>query len=105
MAESEDIEMRVNDLAQSPIGPTPTPGMRGVGGSRPGGSAENASGSGDEVSLSERARLLHKAKAALSAQQEEVRAAVLEAVRRQLDEGSYEIPLDELAVRLLRLLK
>lgn len=105
MAESEDIEMRVNDLAQSPIGPTPASGMRGVGNSRPGGNAESASSGGDEVSLSERARLLHKAKAALSARQEEVRAAVLEAVRRQLDEGSYEVPLDELAARLLKLLK
>lgn len=102
--ESEEIEMRINDIAQSPIGPSPTSAARSVAGSRPGNGVEGAHNGGDEVNLSDRARLLHKAKTALAAAHE-ARSAQFEAVQQQLADGTYRVPLDELAAKLLKFLR
>ncbi len=104
---TEDIDMRINDIAQPPIGSSPAPGARGVAGGRPGSGSDGSNNRSDEVNLSDRALLLHKAEAALSAAPEATlrSASRLDAVRRQLEDGSYRIPLDELAAKLLKLLR
>jgi flagellar biosynthesis anti-sigma factor FlgM len=58
----------------------------------------------DKASLSEQARLLAKAHAALE-ETPDVRAARVDQLHEQVQSGNYEVPIDALAKRLLSRLK
>jgi flagellar biosynthesis anti-sigma factor FlgM len=58
----------------------------------------------DEATLSERARMLAKARTNL-ADAADVRTDVVEGLRQQIQDGVYQIPYDTLAQRLLAAIK
>ena len=73
-----------------------------VDGARPSSSeASSPAHNRDEAVLSAQARALGRARAAL-AEVPEIRAERVSAVRAQIESGTYRIPYDQLAGRLLR---
>lgn len=74
--------------------------------SRPGGQekrSETLAGK-DRASLSENARLLARARARLD-ESPQARAEVVDALKGQIANGTYQVPLEELVQRLLHQLK
>jgi negative regulator of flagellin synthesis FlgM len=95
------VPVKIRDDSGLPQGIHPR--LRGVQPSRPDPAAAGPSAgkpSGDRVELSDQARALHAAKEALS-QLPEVRQDLVKDLRERVKAGTYAVPADKIAERML----
>jgi negative regulator of flagellin synthesis FlgM len=97
----------MGDNRINPYGPGPeTAATRARGVSRPGETATGRpaggpAGGDDSLRLTDTATLLRQAEARLKAQPD-IDAARVEAIRKRIDAGQYQVDAERLAARLLR---
>ena len=92
--------MKIDSLPPSPLSPNQTDGASPV---KSGGHSDQTArvhGSSDRADLSDRGRLLGKARAALQTLPE-VNEDKVKDVKQRVANGTYTVPADELARRLL----
>lgn len=91
--------MKIENSGLPPLSPKPADGSKRVEKKNSLGDVRAARVSQDRVEMSEDARLLSKARAALGAV-EGTNLERLAAIRRQIDNGDYTVQVTELARRL-----
>lgn len=92
--------MKVENNSINPLLPNKAEGSRPVERQSQPGEASSISGAKDKAELSERARLLAKARVKL-AESPDVDMERIERLQQKIREGTFSIPYEELARRLL----
>ena len=92
--------MKIENNGMTPITPKRTEASQGVDRKDTKGEVSAASGNKDRAELSENARLLAKARASLE-ELSEVERERVERLREQIESGTYTVPVEDLAKRLV----
>jgi flagellar biosynthesis anti-sigma factor FlgM len=92
--------MKIENNGTSPVPPKRTDGVQPNGKTGPGQPVRSTIAGKDRAEVTESARLLAKARAELDSA-EEVENERIQMLKQQIASGNYEIPVDELAKRLL----
>ena len=91
--------MKIENNGMTPINPKRTEAAQGVD-RKEARESSAISGNKDRAELSENARLLAKARASLE-ELSEVERERVERLREQIDSGTYTVPVEDLAKRLV----
>lgn len=92
--------MKIENNGMTPINPKRTEAAQGIDRKDTRSEAGAISGGKDRAELSENARLLAKARASLE-ELSEVERERVERLREQIDSGTYTVPVEDLAKRLV----
>jgi flagellar biosynthesis anti-sigma factor FlgM len=94
--------MKIDSLSPNPLSSNPSEGAGQVknSGHTEQGSRVQGAGASDRADLSDRARLLGKARAAFQ-NTSEVNQEKVADIKQRVDSGTYTVPADQLARRLL----
>lgn len=94
--------MKIENNGSNPISQARLTGATSVEGARATGAARSSEGAAgrDQLTLSDQARLLSRAQAAL-AEQPDVRAEKVEPLKHAVESGAYQVPVHQLARRLI----